>query len=794
MPWDGKVLTRKELLTRAVDPAAPDGGPRPGRRRQAQRQVFEHAHREIGESLRFEGIAAMAERHVDALDRRAELLPEHVHKGAVVPAAAGHKPVKSRAPEMPGASRDRGHRHRRERRCPVLGREVVWDGGGEIVAVERFGRPAREVRMRQEMRQMRLADLALAGKDAVLIVGFTGVAQHPVVDERVARPGVESEDVIIAAADPGHVGDAADIEDGDGPRERADERAVKERRERRALAAGRDIVAAEIVYHVDAGERGEQRAIADLPGAALARTMQDRVAVKPDQIDIADRVLLPQRIDRRGMEVRELALDARDIARTAEHAAEPFAELGRIRHGQERPGLDLIAPVGPDEGGVDSIERRATHQTDDAVDARRIHALIRRPDMAPASFLTAAEERGFLHQITDRDGLEARLRAGPVTAYIGFDCTADSLHVGHLLQIMLLRLWQQTGNRPIVLMGGGTTKIGDPSGKDESRQLLSGETIAANMASIRRVFDRFLKFGDGPSDAIMSNNALWLDELRYIPLLRDYGRHFSVNRMLTQDSVRLRLEREQPLSFLEFNYMVLQAYDFVELARRHDCAVQMGGSDQWGNIVMGVELGRRAAGFELFGITSPLLTTASGAKMGKTAAGAVWLNTERMAPYDYWQYWRNTEDADVGRLLRLLTELPLGEIARLERLQDSEINDAKIVLATEATALCHGRDAALAAAETARRVFAEGGIGGDLPVVDLPRAELEAGAPAIQLFLRAGLAASLGEARRLMRGGGARINDETVTDEARRLTPADIQSGVIKLSAGRKRHALVRVA
>ena len=414
--------------------------------------------------------------------------------------------------------------------------------------------------------------------------------------------------------------------------------------------------------------------------------------------------------------------------------------------------------------------------------------------MATASFLAAAEERGFVHQITDRDGLDQRLGAGPVTAYIGFDCTADSLHVGSLLQIMLLRLWQKTGNRPIVLMGGGTTKVGDPSGKDETRRLLSDDEISANMAGIRRVFDRFLVFGDGPADAAMVNNAQWLDRLELIPFLRDYGRHFSVNRMLGQDSVRLRLEREQPLSFLEFNYMVLQAYDFVELARRRSCIVQMGGSDQWGNIVMGVELGRRVGGFELFGITSPLVTTSSGAKMGKTVQGAVWLNEERLAPYDYWQFWRNTEDADVGRFLRLFTELPLDEIRRLERHEGSAINDAKIVLATEATALCHGRDAAAAAAETARRVFAEGGIGEDLPVLEVPRAELEAGASAIQLFHRAGLAASLGEARRLVRGGGARINDEAVTDEARRVTPADIQGGVIKLSAGRKRHALVRVA
>jgi len=413
---------------------------------------------------------------------------------------------------------------------------------------------------------------------------------------------------------------------------------------------------------------------------------------------------------------------------------------------------------------------------------------------ARSSFLAAAEERGFVHQITDRDALDARLAAGPMTAYIGFDCTADSLHVGSLLQIMLLRLWQRTGNQPIVLMGGGTSKVGDPSGKDETRRLLSETEIAANMAGIRRVFDRFLRFGDGPSDAVMTNNALWLDRLEYIPFLREYGRHFSVNRMLSFDSVKLRLEREQPLSFLEFNYMVLQSYDFVELARRNGCTVQMGGSDQWGNIVSGVELGRRVGNFELYGVTSPLVTLASGAKMGKTAQGAVWLNEERLSPYDYWQFWRNTEDADVGRFLRLFTELPLPEIARLEALAGSAINAAKEMLATEATALCHGRPAAAAAAETARRVFVEGGIGEDLPVIALERAQLEAGQPAINLLHRTGLAASLSEARRLVRGGGARVNDAVMSDETRRLTLADLDvDGVIKLSAGRKRHALVRV-
>jgi tyrosyl-tRNA synthetase len=408
-------------------------------------------------------------------------------------------------------------------------------------------------------------------------------------------------------------------------------------------------------------------------------------------------------------------------------------------------------------------------------------------------FIAAAEARGFVHQITDRAGLEALLAAGPVVAYVGYDCTADSLHIGNLVSIMMLRLWQRSGNKPIVLMGGGTTKVGDPSGKDDMRRLLSDDEIAANMASIRRVFDRFLTFGDGPTDAIMVNNADWLDRLAYIPFLRDVGRHFSVNRMLTQDSVRLRLEREQPLTFLEFNYMVLQSYDFLELARRHDCALQMGGSDQWGNIVMGVELGRRIDSRSLYGLTSPLITTASGAKMGKSVQGAMWLAAHRVSAYDYWQFWRNTEDADVGRCLRLFTDLPLDKIARLEALDGSAINEAKQVLATEATALCHGREAADAAAETARRVFAEGGTGGELPTLEIPRAELEHGIAAVELLARSGLAASKGEARRLIKQGGARLNDRAIAAETETVGIGDITAdGTITLSAGKKRHALVR--
>jgi tyrosyl-tRNA synthetase len=388
------------------------------------------------------------------------------------------------------------------------------------------------------------------------------------------------------------------------------------------------------------------------------------------------------------------------------------------------------------------------------------------------------------------EALDERLLAGRLVAYVGYDCTADSLHVGSLVSIMLLRLLQRCGHKPIVLMGGGTTRIGDPSGKDEARRLLDDAEIARNMAGIRTIFAKFLKFGDGPDEAVMVNNADWLDELRYIPMLRDVGRHFSVNRMLTLDSVRLRLERDQPLSFLEFNYSILQAYDFGELARRYQCELQIGGSDQWGNIVAGVELARRAEGRTLFGLTTPLMTTASGVKMGKTAQGAVWLNAERLSPYEYWQFWRNTEDDDVGRFLRLFTELDLADIERLER---GDVNEAKKVLATEATALCHGREAAEAAAETARAVFEGGGSGSELPQTEVLRNELARGMPAFELFSLTGLAASNSEARRLIRGGGARINDRVVDNETKPVTEADLdEKGMLKLSAGRKRHVLVR--
>jgi tyrosyl-tRNA synthetase len=410
-----------------------------------------------------------------------------------------------------------------------------------------------------------------------------------------------------------------------------------------------------------------------------------------------------------------------------------------------------------------------------------------------SDFMRVLHERGFVHQCTDAASLDRSAAEGRIVAYIGFDCTAESLHVGSLVQIMMLRWLQKTGHKPIVLMGGGTTRIGDPSGRDEARRLLTDADIERNMAGIRSVFDKYLAFGDGPADAVMVDNADWLDGLLYIPLLRDVGRHFSVNRMLTMDSVRLRLEREQPLTFLEFNYMVLQSYDFVELHRRRGCVLQMGGSDQWGNIVSGVELGRRMDGAALYGLTTPLITRADGAKMGKTATGAVWLNADALAPWDYWQFWRNTPDADVGRFLRLFTELPLDEVARLERLDGRELNEAKKVLATEATTLCHGRAAAEEAAETARRTFEEGTSDAGLPTVTLPRAELETGVPAFALLHRAGLVGSNGEGRRLVRGGGARLNDAPIEAEDRPITVADMDAdGALKLSAGRKRHVLVR--
>ncbi|RBI82871.1 tyrosine--tRNA ligase [Rhodosalinus halophilus] len=410
-----------------------------------------------------------------------------------------------------------------------------------------------------------------------------------------------------------------------------------------------------------------------------------------------------------------------------------------------------------------------------------------------SDFLHVMAERGFLHGCTDLEGLDEALRAGPLTAYIGFDATARSLHVGSLIQIMMLRWFQKTGHRPITLMGGGTTKVGDPSFRAEERPLLTPEQIAENIEGIRRVFAAYIDYGAGETDALMIDNAEWLDGLNYLEFLRDVGRHFSVNRMLSFESVKSRLDREQSLSFLEFNYMILQAYDFVELHRRYGCRLQMGGSDQWGNIVNGVDLGRRADDAELFGLTSPLLTTADGKKMGKTAEGAVWLDSEMKSPYEFWQFWRNTADADVGRFLKLYTELPVEECDRMGALGGAEINEAKIVLANEVTTLLHGAGAARAAEETAREVFERGGAGDDLPRLELGAEEVEGGISVAQLFVRAGLAKSGKEARRLITEGGARLDDAPLADPGLMLDRAALASPV-KLSAGKKRHALVTLA
>jgi tyrosyl-tRNA synthetase len=414
--------------------------------------------------------------------------------------------------------------------------------------------------------------------------------------------------------------------------------------------------------------------------------------------------------------------------------------------------------------------------------------------MPKSEFLHEATARGFVFQTTDTEALDAAFAAGSVAGYIGFDCTADSLHVGSLVQIMLLRLMQRFGHRPITLMGGGTTRIGDPSLREEARQLLTDAQIASNMAGIQRCFAPYISFGDGPTDAVMPNNAEWLDKLGYIELLREVGVHFSVNRMLGFDSVKTRLDREQGLTFLEFNYSILQSYDFRELNRRYGVTLQMGGSDQWGNIVSGVDLVRRTDAKQVFGLTTPLIATASGAKMGKSAKGAVWLTSDRLSPYDFWQFWRNTEDADVGRFLRMFTDMPLAEIAKLELLGGAEINEAKKILATAATALAHGQTAAEAAAGTARLAFEEGAAADSLPSITVAESDLLAGIAAIKLFVDAGLVASNGEARRLIRGGGARLNDVAIADEALVVGLSDLVGGVAKLSAGRKQHRLVRVA
>ena len=410
-----------------------------------------------------------------------------------------------------------------------------------------------------------------------------------------------------------------------------------------------------------------------------------------------------------------------------------------------------------------------------------------------SEYLQILQERGFIQALTDAEALDKKMVEGPISAYIGFDCTAPSLHVGSLVQIMMLAWLQKTGHRPLVVMGGGTTKVGDPSGKDESRKILTDEIISENMDGIKKIFENFLTFGDGKTDAVMINNDEWLSGLNYISFLRDYGRHFSVNRMLSFDSVKLRVEREQNLSFLEFNYMILQAYDFAELYRRYDCVLQLGGSDQWGNIVNGIDLARRTDNAEIYGLTTPLLTTSTGAKMGKTAAGAVWLNSDALSDWDYWQFWRNTSDADVGRFLKLFTFMPMEEIAKLESLEGAELNEAKKILATEATALARGRDTATKALDTATRAFEQGGSAG-LPTKEIEKSLIDNGYAVIDAMVDVGFAASKSEARRLIKGGGVKINDKAIPDDKVILSGAHVNDNQIKLSVGKKKHYLLKLA
>lgn len=410
-----------------------------------------------------------------------------------------------------------------------------------------------------------------------------------------------------------------------------------------------------------------------------------------------------------------------------------------------------------------------------------------------SDFLNILTERGFIHQMTDSAALDAKMAAGSIKAYIGFDCTGPSLHVGSLVQIMMLRWLQKCGHKPIVLLGGGTTKVGDPSGKDESRRILTEDVITENMVGIKGIFEQFINFGEDKSDAMLVNNGDWLDELKYIEFLRDIGPHFTINRMMTFESVKLRLDREHPLTFLEFNYMILQAYDFLELSKRHDCMLQLGGSDQWGNIINGIDLGRRVAQKELYGVTTPLITTADGGKMGKTESGAIWLNEAQLSAYDYWQFWRNTQDADVGRFLKLFTELPMDEIAKLEALQGSDINEAKKILAHEATKMCRGEAAALAAAETAHQTFVQGGAGDDLPTISVTQAQLDAGYGINTAFVDVGFCKSNGEARKLASGGGLKINDQKIEDTYANLTLEHFEDGSAKLSKGKKHHATLEL-
>lgn len=686
--------------------------------------------------------------------------------------------------------------------------------GFEGIAVQRLGRAPRKISVRQKARERVVIHASGSGGLAVMIAGGAGSQPHKIVDQRIAGPGVECHEVIIV--DIGEVGDAAEIDHPDrlGAAELAHERTVEHRNERRALPAGRDVGGPQIVDHRNPQPGRERPPVPELDCQRALGRMQHGLAVEADDRNCAraHAVLRQERFDRLGVGGGNQRFGRGQASRPGGAITKIGTRRNRapnegafaliVRPVTGWPEAGDILTVGVDERHVHAIVGGAAHETD-----RRLglhpsilgfhptpDLLHHRPETGDnamstykSDFLHVLASRGFIHQVSEPGALDALAKSSRLTGYIGFDCTAPSLHIGNLMVIMLLYWLQQTGHRPLALMGGGTTRVGDPSGKDETRRILSEETINENLRGIRAVFSKFLKFGDGPGDAIMANNADWLNSLNYIDFLRDVGRHFSVNRMLSFDSVKMRIDRQQELSFLEFNYMVLQAYDFVELHKRYGCLLQMGASDQWGNIVSGIDLGRRMGTPQLYALTCPLLTTSSGAKMGKTAAGAVWLNADMVSPYDYWQYLRNTEDGDVARFLKLFTVLPLKEIGRLAALEGQEINEAKKVLATEATALVHGRAAAEQAARTAQETFEQRGMGESLPTLTV-----RVGDGILSVNTKIGFTSSNSQARQFVKDGAVYLGNRNITDISYKLRPEDFdQDGRVLLRLGPKRRGIL---
>src|SRR6056297_1651041 len=791
------------------------GDPRGARRRGGL--APENPHREMREGLRLEHIAVETV-FLDLHHRAVERGDEHLHHHGVAPPAAADEDMGRGRRAMFHPPRDRG-RDDGGQRGSGLGVGQLRDRPGEPgerVPVERLGRHLEEVGMFEELREHVLDDLALRCEPPVDVAHEAEARAHEVVERRIAGSGVEGHERAGRLGrrrlriGPGEVRDPADVEECDRVA-RADQpgqRPVIERRERRPLPAQPHVGGAEVPHDRHAQRIGQHLPVAHLQRARLIGGMGQRLTVEADHVDFRE---FGQKLGMGGLHDGRGGLHRLAVP-LPERGAQHLALLRRIRAvGRFREGVDLVA-VGHDDGGVHPVERGARHRPQGSDRPLDFHALPLRPSRRYRSprpvraentrvamtyhpksdFLHVMIERGFMADCTDLQGLDEAMIAGVVPAYIGYDATAKSLHVGHLLNIMMLRWLQKTGHKPITLMGGGTTKVGDPSGRDTERSLITPAEIDANIAGLKGVFAQLLTFGEGPTDALMLDNAEWLDGLKYLDFLRDIGRHFSINRMLSFESVKSRLDREQSLSFLEFNYMILQAYDFLELHRRYGCRLQMGGSDQWGNIVNGIDLTRRVLDHEIYGLTSPLLTTSDGRKMGKSASGAIWLNSELLSPYEFWQFWRNTTDADVGRFLKLYTELPVEDCDRLGALAGSEINEAKIVLANEVTALCHGADAAAAAEATAREVFEKGGVGDDLPTVALTRDEIGNGISIVQLIVKAGLAKSGKEAKRLIAESGARIDDAPLTDPGMTID-ASALSSPIKLSAGKKRHALVKL-